>query len=279
MGKTLNILFVFCSLIIISSCSKKPLHTSKSLDQDTEDYFPGSIEWIDKLGYDTKNKIAVGVYNDDKDLLIRVMAHDQSTIRKMFITGFTIWIDTTGGKDKHFGIKYPMAQGRQGMNDQNTRPNQMQGDGLVGRQEDLMKKVKTSLNSIELTGFSLEAQNSTKLNSRIRDGITAWIELTPDTKMYYELKIPLKYLANVDYLKQNLISVGFESGKIDMPSAGSPGSGGKMGGGKGSGGGRPGGGGGRSHGGSGQNQQTAVMKTMSQPINIWMKRIELFRKN
>ena len=275
MGKIFNTLFVFCLLIILSSCSKKPLHTSKSLDKSIEDYTPGSTEWIDKLRYDTKNKIAVGVFNDDKDLLIRVMAHDQSTIMKMFITGFTVWIDTAGGKDKHFGVKYPMAQGRQGMNDLDTRPHQLQGAGTGGRQDDLMKKAKTSLNSIELSGFSPEAQNSTKLNSRIGNGITAWIELTPDTKMYYELKIPLKDLADVDYLKQNLISVGFESGKIDMPSGDSPGSGGKMGGGKGSGGGRPGGGGGRPHGGYGQNQQTAVMKTMSQPIKILMKRIEL----
>lgn len=115
------------------------------------------------------------------------------------------------------------------------------------------------------------------LNTRDGDGITAWIEVAPGSKMYYELKIPLSELVEPENPEQNQISVGFESGKIEMPSSGGHASGFNPSMGMTSGGGRQGGGDGRSGGGGGGNpQHQQSMQAMSQPIDVWIKRIQLF---
>jgi len=276
MGKNHRILLAFSLFIVLASCSKKPLHTSRQLENNDILISAESIEWINRLYYDTKHKIAYGLFNNEDELVIRVMANDKATIMKMFMTGFTVWIDTTGGKKHHLGINYPMAHGRQKMGDPGNGPGHEPKAGSGSEWDEFIHRAEASLNSIELMGFNQEALNRTVLKSRVGDGITAWIDLKPGAKMYYELKIPLEDLAEINYLKQNLFSVGFESGKIDLPSDNAlsdfnaslgPSSGRSQ---------HPGGGG-RPQDDVDHARQKAAMQTMSEPIKIWMKRIELHK--
>ena len=239
----------------------------------------GSLAWIDRMQYDAKNNISYAYFSDSKDLLIRTMVTDRSTITKMFAAGFTIHIDTTGKKDPQFSIKYPLAQGMQNMprpGERNNNNNALNAE--VRPANDLTSRLKTALNQIELLGFNEGQTNSTLLNSRRGEGICAWIFMDDNQSMYYELKIPLQYISNAGFVPGKMISLGFESGKIDLPPAGPqanmsmrPGGGG---------GGRSGGGGGRPQGGGdraamGNQQGIAEMQSLSKPIKIWIKRIEL----
>jgi uncharacterized membrane protein YgcG len=281
MERQIRFLMIAITLALISSCSKKPLQSSKYFSIEVKETPTESVEWIDNLKYDDKSQIAYGIFNNDSDLVIRVLARDQATIMKMFMTGFTVWIDTTGGKEGQFGVKYPLAQGRSEMDRDRTgretgTPNQKQSQEKLAR-------LQTALNSIEIIGFSPEAEANVELGSKSGDGICAWINLESEMDMYYELKIPLNDLAIND---QKMISIGFESGSVDMPSGGPPG-GGKPGGGMNPGGGGPPGGGGRSGGGGGQqrgdgadpSQGQSDMKAMSQAIDLWIKRVQLSKGN
>jgi len=272
----LMILFIYLA-IAFSSCSKKPLHKSKALEAATARPEAGTIQWIDRMQYDAKNNISYGYFNDSTDLVIRTMVTDQSTITKMFAAGFTIHIDTSGKKDPQFSIKYPLAQGLQNMPRPGGRNNKNETTSAEAKPtHNISTRLKTALNQIEIIGFDEEQTNNALLNSRQGEGITAWIIIDKNQTLYYELKIPLHYMYGESYRPKRMITLGFESGKLDLPSNGPPASismnpggnsGGRSGGGRGQGNG--------SHAGMDKQQGMAQMQSLSKPIKIWIKRIEL----
>ena len=253
------------------------MHTSKKLEASGEKPKAGSLGWIDRLQYDQKNKIAYGYFNDDTSLVVRVMASEKSTINKIFAAGFTIHIDTTGKKNPQYSINYPLAQGMKNMRPPGRENNSaLQSPSQSGIQENMDKRLQTSLNSIALIGFSKKALDNAILNSRTGEGITAWIKIDSSATMYYELKVPLDELFTSTNKSDKIISIGLESGKIDLPSQAGPtgnrgmepiGNGGRPGGGR-----PPGGGGQHGRDGTVQPQQ---IQALSQAIKIWIKRIEL----
>jgi len=229
------------------------------------------------MQYDAKNNISYAFFSDTNDLVIRTMVTDRSTITKMFAAGFTIYIDTSGKKEPQFSIKYPLPQGMQNM----ARPEggNNTNESLRADREStgaISTRLKTALNQIEIIGFNVEQTNSTLLNSRYGEGITAWIIIDKNQSLYYELKIPLQYIFGESYHPGRMISLGFESGKIDLPSTGPPASismnpGGNSGN-------RPGGGRGQgnsSHSGMDKQKGMAQMNSLSKPIKLRIKRIEL----
>jgi hypothetical protein len=279
MKKHFPVLLILMVVLVMMSFSKKPLYKSKALEPVSQRPEPGTAAWIDKLQYNDKDKIAYGCFNDDSNLVIRLKVTDKNVVTKIFAAGFTISIDTTGKKDAQFSIKYPLPQGMQSMPHPGERDQMSVNQNLSKNPNDKLKnRLKTALNQIEINGFDDIAVKNATVNSRNGDGITAWIMIDSVMNMYYELKIPLKELSGKDNLNENIISLGFESGRMELPATGQGGGGGTPGGGMSS----PGG----SHGGGGQGgsmnprnpdmqQRAASMETLTEPIKIWMKRIEL----
>jgi len=264
------------------SCSKKPLFQSKKLEQASERYEPGSMEWTDKLHYDSENRVSYGCFNDDRYLMIRVKVTDRDVLRKIFATGFTIWIDTTARKNPQFGVKYPLPQGLQ-TNQRSTKdyiPIDADLQKKKPPQQDMQNMFLTALNNIEMVGFSNEAVKNARLNVREGEAITAWIHFDEESAMYYELKIPFSEISPEGQPTERLISIGLQSGKTEMPtggfSSGRPSNGGGPGGRPGEGQGQPGG---MQRGDGDSPPQMGASQSMSQPIEIWMKRIELQKTN
>ena len=279
MKKPIPALIILIMALTMMSFSKKPLYKSKTLEPASQRPEPGTAAWIDRLQYNDKDKIAYGCFNNDSNLVIRLKVTDKNVVTKIFAAGFTISIDTTAKKDPQFSVKYPLPQGMQNMPlaaDRN--PGGLNPNLTKNPDEKMKNRMKTALNQIEINGFDDEAVKNAMINSRSGTGITAWIMIDTAMNMYYELKIPLKELSGKGNLTENMISLGFESGKVELPATGQGGGGGRPGGGMSSPGGSPGGGG---HGG-GMNQRNpdlqqraASMETLTEPIKIWMKRIEL----
>ncbi len=275
MKNRLPALLILMSVLIVMSFSKKPLYKSKSLEPSSQRPEPGTEAWIGKLQYNDESKLAYGCFNNQNDLVIRLKVTDPNVVTKIFASGFTISIDTSGRKNPQFWVKYPLPQGMQNMPRPEERymMSKYQNPGKDPK-EMMTNRFKTALNQIELEGFDAAAVKNAKVNSRIGDGITAWIMIDSVMNMYYELKIPLKELSVKGILSENIISLGFESGKMEMTAMDPEGRGGRPGGGMSP----PGGGGqGRSmgQGSPDMQQRTASMQVLTEPIKIWMKRIEL----
>jgi len=265
-------IFLFYLLFALTSCSKKPLHTCKVLESSDSQPKAGSVEWIDKLQYNNKYKLSYGIFNEQEHLVVRMMVTDRTTISKMFAAGFTITIDTTGKKESHFAVKYPLPQGMPEMDQ--IRGQQNAGhlktrENVIG--DKMKKRFETALNQIELFGFSEDALNNTVLNSRKGSGITAWIIVDSTATMHYEVRLPLAGLFPAGLSESTQFSVGFESGELDISppngntnrmSAGMdrPRSGAHPNGGN-----RP--------DAAGREARMTQMQAMSTPVDFWVKRI------
>jgi hypothetical protein len=217
--------------------------------------------------------VSYGISNDSENLYIRLNISDQTIQRKIFMAGLTIWVDTTGKKKEKVGIicpiqKAPAKMDRNAMKKMNSPP----------------AFDKNQILEAEFIGFAKSIQTYYLDNNPY--GIEVSFDVDEFKSMYYEMRIPLStiYKNNVD-LSSKLLSIGIETGAIEMPDRDQMSA--NMGGGRsgGSGSGRPGGsGGGRSGGmggsktggmGSSSGGSQSDMSSLTNPTKFWVKNIKL----
>lgn len=67
------------------------------------DDWHGHMQFVEKAG------LSVGVTNDETDAYVIVAVGDREVQRKIMMTGMFLWFDPAGGKDRQFGIHYPLG--------------------------------------------------------------------------------------------------------------------------------------------------------------------------
>ncbi len=199
-------------------------------------------EWEGGLTYIEKEHVSVGLLNDDEYMYICLVTRDRDIRRRVIQSGFTLWFDPDGSKDKTFGIRYPL-----GMIEMGRR---MRGRGEGRDDETLRENFAESLREIEILGPDKDDRR--RLSVAEVTGIEIRIRISNEM-LVYETKVPLIQNDQHPYAigagSGQLIGVGLETAKFDREAmrermAGGPGGGRRPGGGMG-GGGRGGMGGGR----------------------------------
>ncbi len=109
------LLFALSIMIILHiGCSSLEL---KSEWRDREIAVDGdNSDWLGAMYYFEGTNVSVGILNDADSVYICMIAEDRFMRTQVMAQGFTIWFDPTGGKEKTFGIKFPI--GMQGLEDQ-----------------------------------------------------------------------------------------------------------------------------------------------------------------
>jgi len=173
----------------------------------------------------------------------------------MMMRGFTAWFDPDGGKEKTFGIRFPIGMIDTGM--------MFSGRGRDGDPESMREDFSRSLVELELIWPKEERR--TRLPAANAQGIAAAIG-DPMDKLVYEIKVPLQKGEDLSYAigisDGKHLGMGLETEEIDREAMRERmGRGGSGGGGRGGRGGF--GGGGRGRGGAGQRPQ------MPKPFKLW----------
>lgn len=254
--------FLLLLLGFLSSCS-----VYQSGYQNTPLKIDGSSsDWITTLESE-KSGISHGISNDQENLYIRLNITDQTIQRKILMAGLTLWIDTTGKKKENIGIispiqKAPSRMDRSAMKGMNTPP----------------AFDKNQLLEAEFIGFS-ESIQSYYIDSNPY-GLQVSIDVDEFKSMYYEMLVPLATIySEYDDLSSKSLSIGFETGTIEMPNREQMSA--QMGGSRpsGMGGGRPGMGGGMSGGApggmSGNRSDQSSMQQLTSPTKFWIKNVQL----
>ena len=70
-------------------------------------------EWEGALSPVDGSEFSLGVLNDQDNLYIALVSHNQQVIRQIVTRGLTFWIDPTGGKEKVIGLRYPTGMSGQ----------------------------------------------------------------------------------------------------------------------------------------------------------------------
>lgn len=211
-----------------------------------------NADWLGAMLFFEEDNISVGLLNDENFFYICLIAEDQFIRTQMMRQGFTLWFDPDGGKEKTFGIKYPLG---------------MQANGRsMRRDEQSMERSRQAprRRMIELEILGPGKDEVKKMPIAEAKGIDIIVEFSSGM-LVYELKVPLIQS------EQHPYAIGAEAGSsvgigLEMPKMEKSDMRGQMSGGRGGGGpsgGMRGGAGGRGMPGGGRSPQKR------QPLKIW----------
>jgi hypothetical protein len=234
-AKILGFLCAISLFLLISGC-REPELNSKWLDREIN--IDGlDNEWQDnRLHYDEVNRALIGVYNDKQYLYLRLSSRDKTMQRKILWLGLTVWFDNKGGKEKRFGIRYPLGTVIEGQPIIPDIPGK--GAGRSGMMDRLKKMRRSRIRKApdHLSGILEGAESEPILlgpdendryimfDGKIESlGIIAKVD-SLEGNFVYELKVPLKqnertpYAVGIDIAGK--IGIGFETGKMDRKKMG-----------------------------------------------------------
>lgn len=206
-------------VILTTSCSKKLVVNSSY--QSTPLIIDGkSSDWLDTLAFDKDSKVHYRVSNDEEYLYFLLSTGQPDIIRKISITGFTLWIDPEGKKEQRYGINYPMermAGNRQHPGDRTNLNRPVPAE---------IKKILGTNDLIKLIGFDKKGEIVVTgiVNAK---GINVQLTFSKLPQLFYEAKIPLELIVESpeSYLQDTtkILSLGFETGmKIMQQDRGRP---------------------------------------------------------
>ena len=265
-----HLLITIFLLIIAGSCSKKPI-LSSSYQSSPLSIDGNPADWGDSLAFEKDSEIHYRISNDEEYLYFILSTGEPDMLRKIRMTGFTLWIDPDGKKKQRYGINYPMKR-MDGV--RRGSENRIPDGGLSPE----ISRVLGVKEIIKLTGFE-EKGEIVITGLENSEGIKVKTSFSDIPWFFYEAGIPLKLIVgSIESFLQdstNMISVGFETG-IEQPPMNQ---GGRPGMTRGRGGERPGG----SKGGRGGMQQN-VQRPGGRPDNVlqhvefWLPKVRLSRR-
>jgi hypothetical protein len=242
-----------CASFNTYTTESRPLTQPITIDGRTDD-------WQGELFVVPGERMMIGFVNDGHFLYLAVLVEEAFQRYQVMSQGLTIWFDPKGGKEKAFGIRYPL-----GLPPGERPPMRMgaEGEGLT-----LPALPEGALAELEIVRSEKESPQRLK----VADLKGFEVKVTPSTGLLvYEMKIPLaadaEHPVAVGTLPGRTVGIGFETPKFDPSSmprdnrGGGPESGARppMGG--------MGGRGGR--GGGGATGGRGGMMGLAEPLKIW----------
>jgi len=163
-------------------------------------------EWQGHLTPLGKEKITLGLRNDETYLYVSFLVNDRVRQMQIMAQGMTVWFDPSGGKEKTFGVRFPV--GLRGGGSFGTRI-------LLDSPEEREAQVAAAMRELELV---FAEGKSTRYPV---DGLPG-VEVAADFArggVVYELKIPLQVTGAFPYAvgaaPGTLVGIGFETPEVD----------------------------------------------------------------
>ncbi len=251
------LLILFLSFFMHMNCSTLQLESTWKDRDITLDGKGG--DWLGAKYYFEESAVSVGLINDGQYLYVSIMTENPMLRAQIMREGLIVWLDPKGGKNKTFGIKFPL--GRQGGEPEEER---METRAMMDEmaREEMMQRLQELMTELEVLGPDEEVLGRMDIDDA--KGIEVKMRNAGGT-FVYELKIPLatseEYPFAVGVEPGDVIGVGFLSPKMQMQrpkgmrGGGMPGMGGRGGMGGGMGGMRGGG----------------MSRQMPRQLKIWAK--------
>jgi len=212
-----------------------------------------NTDWLGAMLFFEEDNVSVGLLNDENFLYICMIAEDQFIRSQVMRQGFTLWFDPDGGKEKTFGIRYPLGM--------------KASDLLSGmrRDEQSMERPRQAprmqMNELEILGPGKDEMKKMRIEEA--KGIEIDIEFSSGM-LVYELKVPLIKSEQHPYAigaeAGSSIGIGLETAKMQRLDVRSERRGGRMG---------PGPTGGMRGGAGDRGMPGGRRPRMPQPLKIW----------
>ena len=254
--------FLACLIMALACGCGSGLELAGTFSRDKISMDGSDSSWHNSMRIIEDNGIALGFRQDGKDLYVCVTPMNRLAARQIMMLGLTVWFDSTAGKNKIFGIHFPIGLAGYGLT-----PRMIGGRGDNESRDDIFKSHLNELEIVRPGEF-----DNIRVDVKDLEGIAVKMNLTQEG-LFYVLKVPMRITGDHPYALSSRmvdkISVGLETGEMKMEKReGDNGFEGR-GGGEGGSGGRRGGGmrGGGMRGG-GMREGSGARPS---PLKIWAK--------
>jgi hypothetical protein len=171
-------------------------------------------DWLGAKYYFEESAVSMGLINDQKYLYVSMMTENPMIRAQIMRQGLTVWLDPKGGKNKSFGIKFPLGIKGEEQEGAKMAPQEMMDEMA---REKMMQKFQEMMTELEVLGSDEEVM--AKMDIEDAQGIEVKMRNTAGT-FVYELKVPLasgeEYPFAIGVEPGNVIGVGFLSPKMQM---------------------------------------------------------------
>lgn len=201
--------FVFVVAAVLTGCKTFNTYTAESRSVSRPIVIDGKTDdWQGDLYVVPGERLSIGFINDLDNLYVCLLTSDTFTRFQIMSQGLTVWFDPKGGKEKAFGIKYPVGQ-----------PAGQQPKMTMGETGEPVfdESSGTSMNEFEIV--KSEKEPPRKMEFFQAKGLE--IKVASSTGLIvYEMKIPLVPSGDnpvaVGAVAGKTVGIGFETGKVDL---------------------------------------------------------------
>ena len=245
-----------CLIVILMMAGCNEINVASLWRARTISIDGSDSDWSDMLMYFKDANISLGLCNDEHDLYLCFITTDPTTERQIVGSGFTVWIDSTGGSQKTFGIHFPLGF-RASREEQAQRGTEEDNPEFAGP---LLQRMTSEL---ELLGPGKD--DKVRMAAPGSGGVLVQLSRSAD-RFVYELKVPLSRTPDDRFAvgagAAKAIGLGLEvtpPGSNRRTMADGEGQEGRGRGGR------------RFGGGSRSERPASDVRGSSQPLDLWMK--------
>ncbi len=257
---TVALALLLLTALLVGGCGSTTALQSASpdreimVDGETDDW-QGALTPIEKKNF------SLGVLNDGEFLYLALVTSDRQLINQMMIRGFTVWFDAEGGKEKTFGIRFPLGLMESGAQF-SPRETQQNPDARRELFEASLDELDILQSEDKSVRFPRQAVPRLHVTAKMNAGT-----------LVYELQIPLRtgetHAFAINAEPGDVIGLGLETPEIDREAMRQGGRGGGRGGGGRGGGGRGGGGRGDVGGRGGGRGGRGAPQQQPESLKLW----------
>jgi hypothetical protein len=250
-------------LIVFASCNKGPIYKSVA-----EEKMQKETQYI---GFDERSGLRYGISNDKEYLYVRIEALSRPSVLKIIQSGFYIYIDTLGKRDKTIWFNYPIGHTDQVFNAKLFREGAKENAAEVGKIE-----LESQIQDVGKSALFVTNEIEEVVDNDLENGFAFHLKSGEYGSLIYYAAIRWDKITDGGYDALKNINIGIVSGAFKKPNLAG------MGGGQ-SRGGRYGRRGGMNRMPQTQQQSNVdpkkmrEMYMMSLPINFWIN-VQLYKQ-
>lgn len=250
-------------IIVFASCNKGPIYKSVA-----EEKMQKETQYI---GFDDRSALRYGISNDKEYLYIRIEALSRPSVLKIIQSGFYIYIDTLGKREKTMWFNFPVGHTDQVFNAKLFREGAKENAAEVGKIE-----LESQIQDIGKSALFVANEIEEVIDNDLEKGFAFHLKSGEYGSLIYYAAIRLDKIKDGGYDALNNINIGIVSGAFKKPNLAGMGGGQRRGGRYGS--------------RSGMNRMPQAqrqsnidpkkmreMYMMSQPINFWIN-VQLYKQ-
>lgn len=197
--------------LVFTSCNTGPIYKSVA-----ESKMQKEVQYI---GFDDKSAIRYAISNDEEFLYIRLEALSRASVLKIMQSGFYIYVDTLGKKEKTMGLNFPIGHTNQVFKAKLFKEGVKENAAEIGKIE-----LESQIRDIDQSAFFVANATEEAVTNDLEQGFAFKIKSGEYGSLYYYAALRLDKLKKGGFANLDNINIGIISGAFKKPNlAGSDG--------------------------------------------------------